>query len=122
MDVITAQDIQGHLRFCCAATEKADRMTVTGTGGTMEFSVHGKQDIQIWDRGGNLKFSAVIADPVTVEQPMVKTVVDNLLGLDRCLSHAKDVLITYDVIDQVLDRFYGGRQDDFWNHPERYGN
>lgn len=120
MDVITAQDIQGHLRFCCTAKEKSDRMTVTGTAGKMEFSVHGKQDIQVWDRNGILHYSTVVKDPVTVELPMVQTVVEDLLGLGRCLSHARDVLITYDVIDQVLDDFYGGRQDDFWNHPERY--
>ena len=120
MDVVTAKNIHAHLRFCCTAAEKADRMRVTGTDGIMEFSVHGKQDIKVWDCGGQLIFDETIIDPVTVEQPMVQTVVEDLLGLGRCLSHAEDVLSTYDVIDQVLDVYYGGRQDDFWNHPERY--
>ena len=120
MDVVTEQEIRAHLRFCCTAAEKADRMTVTGSGGTMEFSVHGKQDIKVWDARGNLILDTTITDPVTVEQPMVQTVVEDLLGLGRCLSHAADVLSTYAVIDQVLDGYYGGRQDDFWNHPERY--
>ena len=122
LDVVTMQQIHGHLRFCCTAAEKSDRMTVTGTAGTMEFSVHGKQDIKVWNTDGTLTHDMTILDPVTVEQPMVQTVVEELLGLGKCLSHAADVLSTYQVIDQVLDHYYGGRQDDFWNHPERYGN
>ena len=121
MDVVTAQNVRASLRFCCTASEKSDRMSVTGSNGRMEFSVHGKQDVKVWDSSGHLIFDSTITDPVTVEQPMVQTVVEDLLGLGHCLSHAEDVLITYDVIDQVLDAFYGGRQDDFWNHPERYG-
>lgn len=121
MDVVTQRHIRGHLQFCCTADEKSDRMTVAGSGGTMEFSVHGKQDIKVWDTAGNLTYDMTIPDPVTVEQPMVQTVVEDLLGIGKCLSRAEDVLSTYRVIDQVLDRYYGGRQDDFWNHPERYG-
>ena len=121
MDVVTEQNVQGHLLFCCSAAEKSDRMTVTGAAGTMEFSVHGKQDIKVWDADGNLIHDITVLDPVTVEQPMVQTVVEDLLGLGKCLSRAADVLSTYHVIDQVLERYYGGRQDDFWNHPERYG-
>ena len=120
MDVTTEQGIHGHLRFCCTAAEKSDRMTVTGSAGTMEFSVHGKMDIKIRNPEGALLEDMTIQDPVTVEQPMVQTVVEDLLGLGRCSSHAEEVLSTYYVIDQVLNPFYGGRQDDFWNHPERY--
>ena len=120
MDVTTKHGIHGHLRFCCTASEKSDRMTVTGSAGTMEFSVHGKMDIKIRNPQGDLLEDMTIQDPVTVEQPMVQTVVEDLLGLGHCSSHAEDVLSTYYVIDQVLNPFYGGRQDDFWNHPERY--
>jgi len=120
MDLETEQGIQGHLRFSCTATEKSDRMTVTGSAGTMEFSVHGRMDIKIRDRQGTLTEDISIEDPVTVEQPMVQTVVEDLLGLGHCASHAETVLSTYRVIDLVLDSYYGGRQDDFWNHPERY--
>ena len=121
MDVVTEANIRGQLRFCCTAAEKGDRMRVVGTKGTMEFSVHGKQDIKIWDNRGMEILNTVVPDPVTVEQPMVQTVVEDLLGMGRCLSRAEDALSTCRVIDQVLEDFYGGRQDDFWNHPERYG-
>ena len=118
MDVVTVRDIRGRLSFFCGAQEKSDRMVVTGTQGTMEFSVHGKMDIKV--RGKQL-LDLEIRDPVTVEQPMVQSVVEDLLCLGRCESRAEDVLSTYWVIDQVLDRYYGGRADDFWLYPDRYG-
>ena len=121
MDVVTQRNIRGRLAFYCAAEEKADRMIVTGTEGTMEFSVHGKMDIVIRNIQGNPVEKMEIRDPVTVEQPMVQSVVEDLLGLGRCDSRAEMVLSTYAVIDNVLEHYYGGRQDDFWNHPERYG-
>ena len=77
-------------------------------------------DIKIRNLQGTLLEDMTIQDPVTVEQPMVQTVVEDLLGAGHCASHAENVLSTYRVIDQILNPFYGGRQDDFWNHPERY--
>ena len=120
MSFVTEKDIHGTARFCCVADEKSDRMSVTGTNGTMEFSVHGKTDILIKDRNGQLVEQLNIPDPKTVEEPMVQSVVEDLLGISECESKAKDVLITYEIIDQILEQFYGGRSDDFWNYPERY--
>jgi len=121
MEVVTEKNIRGNLRFDCVAAEKSDRMAVTGTKGTMEFSVHGKMDVEIFDETGVSLCREVIRDPVTVEQPMVQSVVEDLLGLGECESRAEDALSTYAVIDRVLDGYYDGRQDDFWNYPERYG-
>lgn len=118
MDVVTERGILGKLSFFCAAKEKSDRMVVTGTEGTMEFSVHGKMDVKV---RGKQSLDLEIRDPATVEQPMVQSVVEDLLGRSHCESRAEAVLSTYAVIDRVLDSYYGGRQDDFWNHPERYG-
>ena len=118
MDVVTERDVRGKLSFFCAAQEKSDRMVVAGTEGTMEFSVHGKVDIKV---RGKQVLDLHIRDPETVEQPMVQSVVEDLLGLGRCESRAEAVLSTYSVIDQVLDHYYGGRQDDFWLYPDRYG-
>lgn len=115
MSFETEKNVKGSLQFNCIAEEKSDRMVVTCTKGIMEFSVHGKQDIIIRDGEGRLIKQMEIPDPVTVEQPMVQTVVEDLLGTGQCLSKARDVLVTYQIIDKVLDKFYGGREDGFWN-------
>ena len=120
MSFVTEKGIQGNARFCCVAEEKSDRMYVTGTKGTMEFSVHGKTDVIVRDIDGNVVERFDLPDPKTVEEAMVQSVVEDLLGISVCESKARDVLITYEIIDKVLDEFYGGRSDDFWNHPERY--
>lgn len=120
MSFKTEKGVCGTAKFNCAAEEKSDRMVVTGTDGSMEFSVHGKTDVIVRDNDGNVLEQFDMPDPVTVEQPMVQTVVEDLLGVGICESKAGEVLVTYEIIDQVLDEFYGGRSDDFWNHLERY--
>lgn len=120
MSFVTEQGVNGYARFNCVAEEKSDRMLVTGTNGIMEFSVHGKTDVIVKDIHGNVTEEFDLPDPKAVEEAMVQSVVEDLLGISECESKAKDVLVTYQIIDEVLDEFYGGRSDDFWNHLERY--
>ena len=120
MTFVTEKGVNGIARFCCVADEKSDRMHVTGTKGTMEFSVHGKTDVIVKDENGTILEQFDLPDPKAVEESMVQSVVEDLLGISKCESKAKDVLVTYKIIDEVLNEFYGGRSDDFWNYPERY--
>ena len=120
MTFVTEKGVNGKARFCCVADEKSDRMHVTGTKGTMEFSVHGKTDVIVKDENGTILEQFDLPDPKAVEESMVQSVVEDLLGISKCESKAKDVLVTYKIIDEVLNEFYGGRSDEFWNHPERY--
>lgn len=120
MEFVTERGAKGYAVFDCVAREKSDRMRVSGSKGTMEFSVHGKTDVIVKDLSGRVIEAFDLPDPRTVEQPMVQSVVEDLLGIGHCESKAGEVLCTYDVIDRVLDGFYGGRGDDFWNHPERF--
>ena len=120
MSFVTENGVNGKARFCCVAEKKSDRMHVTGTRGTMEFSVHGKTDVIVKDENGTIVDQFDLPDPKAVEESMVQSVVEDLLGISKCESKARDVLVTYKIIDEVLDEFYGGRSDDFWNYPERY--
>lgn len=117
---MTETGVMGKARFDCVSKEKSDRMTVTGTMGSLEFSVHGKTDVILRDNEQKIRGEFNLPDPQTVEQPMVQSVVEDLLGISECESKAGEVLITYRIIDEILEGFYGGRSDDFWNHPERY--
>ena len=40
----------------------------------------------------------------------------------HCPCTGADALPTCQAIDRILEGFYHGRQDDFWNYPERWGN
>lgn len=120
MRFVTEKDVFGKARFHCAAKEKSDRIHILGMNGSLEFSIHGKTDVILRDIKEEVIEQFELPDPKTVEQPMVQSVVEDLLGLSKCESKAEDVLVTYEILDKVLDEFYGGRSDDFWNHPDRY--
>lgn len=116
----TEKGVYGKAEFNCVAEEKSDRIYVTGTAGTMEFSVHGKTDLIVTDLHGNVLEKMNLPDPAIVEEPMVRSVVEDLQGIGMCESKAREVLVTYEILDQVLGEFYGGRSDEFWKYPERF--
>lgn len=117
----TSKGILGTALFNLIAHEKADRMIVKGTKGTMEFSVHGKCDVIIQNSDNGESEIYNLPDQECVEEAMVDSVVKDILGIGTCMSKATDVLPTYRVIDDVLSELYKGREDDFWNHSERWG-
>lgn len=116
----TEKNVVGKAKFNCTAKEKSDRIYVLGLNGSMEFSIHGKTDIILRNIYDEIIEQFDLPDPKAVEESMVRSVVEDLLGISECESKAKDVVVTYEIIDKVLDEFYGGRSDDFWNYPERY--
>lgn len=118
---LTDRDIIGTANFNCISDRKDDRMVVTGTNGTLEFSIHGRCDIVIHDHLSGSTEIMEIPDPETVEGPMIRTVVDDLLRRGNCPCTGEDALPTSLAIDRILEGFYHGRGDDFWNHPERWG-
>ena len=119
---LTDHDIIGSAVFNCISSRKDDRMVVTGTKGILEFSIHGRCDIIITDYHSGKTEILEIPDPKTVEEPMVRAVVGHLLQRGGSPCTGEDALPAYRAIDRILEGFYHGRQDDFWNHPERWGN
>jgi hypothetical protein len=58
--------------------------------------------------------------PPHVAQPLIQTVVDDLLGRGECPSTGVSARRTSRVMDRVLDGYYGGREDTFWSRPETW--
>jgi hypothetical protein len=58
--------------------------------------------------------------PQHVAQPFIQSAVDDLLGLGSCPSTGESARRTSRVMDQVLDTYYGGREDGFWSRPETW--
>ena len=97
-------------------------MYLNGTKGSIEFSIHGRYDIKIKKYSSDNVQVIEMPDPKVVEEPMIQSVVQDLLQQWKCMSMAEDASPIYKIIDQILDTFYQGRDDDFWNYPERWGN
>jgi hypothetical protein len=51
---------------------------------------------------------------------MIQSVVDDLLGRGECPSTGESARRTSVVMDRVLDAYYGGRDDAFWERPESW--
>jgi 1,5-anhydro-D-fructose reductase (1,5-anhydro-D-mannitol-forming) len=58
--------------------------------------------------------------PDHVQQPLIHSVVDELLGRGTCPSTGASALRTSEVMDRVLGGYYGGRNDAFWDRPDTW--
>lgn len=97
-----------------------DDVVITGDGGTIRFAVLHEKPITIATAGGGVH-ELTIPHPEHVQQPLIASIVDDLLGRGVCPSTGVSAMRTSVVMDRVLDGYYGGRSDEFWNHPERWG-
>jgi hypothetical protein len=61
-----------------------------------------------------------LPNPPHVAQPLIQTVVDDLLGRGVCPSTGETARRTSRVMDAVLAGYYGGRDDAFWERPETW--
>jgi 1,5-anhydro-D-fructose reductase (1,5-anhydro-D-mannitol-forming) len=55
-----------------------------------------------------------IPNPPHVAQPLIQTIVDELLGRGTCPSTGESARRTQAVMDKSLSGYYGGRDDAFW--------
>ena len=62
-----------------------------------------------------------VPDPPHIQQPLIQTMVNELLGKGTCASTGASAARASAVMDAALSRFYNGRDDEFWNRPETWG-
>lgn len=95
-----------------------DDLELTGTKGRLSIAIMGAQPaVLTTDRGTEM---LDLPNPPHVHQPLVQTVVDELLGRGTCPSTAESARRTSVVMDGVLAGYYGGRDDEFWNRPQTW--
>lgn len=84
--------------------ENRDVTTLSGTLGTLAFPSFRDGPITVETKGGTEEF--VIPNPPHVQQPLIQTVVDELLGRGRCPSTGESALHTARFTDTVLGGYY----------------
>jgi predicted dehydrogenase len=111
----------GVARWNFAAFASRDEIEIEGTQGKITLSGLGGEPVRLETSAGIEEIP--FEPPAHVHQPLVQTIVDELRGIGKCPSTAETGLRTMGVMDAVLERYYGGRADDFWNRvdswPER---
>ncbi len=96
-----------------ASDQSADAIAIDGTDGGLRMSCFGNEPIELW-RGKTVeRFD--LPNPPHVQQPLIATVVDDLLGRGTCPSTGASAARTSKVMDDVLAGYYGDRSEGFWD-------
>ncbi|HEY8078847.1 MAG TPA: Gfo/Idh/MocA family oxidoreductase [Labilithrix sp.] len=97
-----------------AASRREDLVEIFGTSGRVSFATFGADPLLFDDEKHEIE------NPPHIQEPLIATIVDELLGRGRCPSTGRSALRTAEVMDAALASFYGGRDDDFWARPDRW--
>lgn len=111
----TATGVPGAASWNFASAVKEDVLEFTGPLGRLSLSVFGPEPIRLIT--GDQVESHAVATPAHVAQPLIQTVVDDLLGRGTCPSTGDSARRTSAILDAVLNDYYGGRTDEFWSRP-----
>lgn len=115
----TESGVLGTASWNFAAGARKDEIEIVGTAGSMQLSTFGGGKIRLCVGENVEEFE--VANPACVQQPLIQTVVDELLGKGKCPSTGESAARTARVMDAVLEEYYGGRGDGFWDRPETWG-
>jgi predicted dehydrogenase len=86
--------------FTSEAGERIDTARVTGSEGTLTFSFFGRSPIEVTKDGETSSYS--IDYPQHVQQPLIDTIVRDILGEGKCMSTGESGARTNWVLEQIL--------------------
>src|ERR1017187_6823456 len=107
----TAGGAVGSMVWNFAGAVSDDTMRLTGTHGEITFTMFKSEPVRLVNGSGTQLFD--LPYPPHVAQPLIQTVVDDLLGRGPCPSTGVSARRTSQVMDRVLEAYYGGRTDAF---------
>lgn len=106
----------GSWNFASSVTE--DILEFCGTDARATLSVFGNEPPRLETAAGVEESDR--PNPAHIQQPLIQTVVDDLLGRGTCPSTGESARRTSRVMDRVLTDYYGGRDDEFWRRPDTW--
>ena len=114
-DIVTASFVfesgaHGTGAWCFTAFAEADRIEIIGSRGKIVFSTFDAEPIRLTAAGGIQEFA--IPYPQHVQQPLIQTIVDELLGTGRCPSKGETAARTSWVMDQIREEPHGASRTD----------
>jgi len=107
-DIVTAaftfeNGVHGSGEWCFTARRNFEQTRILGTEGEVTFSFFAPNPVVLTTAAGTETFD--IGFPPHVHQPLIQTVVDQLLGTGICHSTGESAMRTTRVIDSVLQGF-----------------
>jgi 1,5-anhydro-D-fructose reductase (1,5-anhydro-D-mannitol-forming) len=95
-----------------------DIIEITGTQGRVSLSTFSNDPVTLITAKGTEMLE--LTNPRHIQGPMIQMIVDELRGAGYCPSTGVSGARTARVMDTVLDSYYGGRGDAFWDRPETW--
>lgn len=108
----------GTAQWNFASHHRRDLIEIEGTEGRIVLSCFGGEDVRLETDKGVETFDGALPDHV--HQPLVQTIVNQLRGQGECPSSGVSALRTMEVMDTVLNAYYGGREDAFWDRAQSW--
>jgi hypothetical protein len=93
--------------WCFTGFRSEDVIEITGSAGRLTFSTFGVEPLLLETSGESQRHAA--ETPPHVQQPLIQTVVDALLGHGVCPSTGDSAARTSWVMDEMLRGYRGGR-------------
>jgi len=127
-----ATEARGSASWDFEAEAHEDLLLITGEAGTIRLPqlMNGDTiEVRVSPEGGRGTASAppelttyVDPPPAVVQRPFVSTALDAIERGDstRCPSTAASALRTAAAMDAILEGYYGGRADAFWDRPQSW--
>ena len=95
-----------------------DTIEISGTAGRIVMTCFGNEPVQLKTADAVEMFDR--PNPPHIQQPLIQTMVNQLLGTGLCASTGVSAARTAKVMDKVLEGYYGTRADGFWERPENW--
>lgn len=114
----TADGAHGTGEWDFTSAEREDSICIEGQAGTLRLSTFGDGPLELETQTGVERFT--LPNPPHIQQPLIQTIVDELLGRGTCPSTGFSAARTSAVMDRALVGYYGTREDGFWKDPERW--
>jgi predicted dehydrogenase len=119
MSFRTRSGVLGTAAWNFASAVRTEWLEISGTDARLSCSVFGNEPLRVERADGSVE-NLERPNPPHVAQPLIQTVVDDLLGRGTCPSTGESARRTSRVMDQVLAGYYGGRDDEFWKRPQTW--
>ena len=97
--------ILGNGHWCFTADCAKDEMTVFGSEGKLSMSFFGDPTIYL-ERDGQPIKQYTFELPRHIQQPLIQTVVDDLLGRGECPSTGTSAIRTNSIMEQITQHYY----------------
>lgn len=111
-DIVTGEfafesGVHGVGAWCFSAYRNEDLNEIVGTRGKITFATFADQPVVLTTEEGVREFA--IAHPAHVQQPLIQTVVNELLGRGSAPSTGETAIRTSRVMDAMITAYYRGR-------------